>query len=296
MDDLADRWRILADGELLCIDAATGRTLWKVRWPEAGLHYFAHKCSLTSWTGAISGDAVFVLGGTGRLRSVNAQTGDVNWERAVPGLAEQMDEMKTKALEKQHFAAPSRHFCHALAVAGDRMLAPDGIGHCGLVGIETATGNVRWHVAERLLPTQTAMPLVVTIPDGTTLALAVGEGEVTAIDCWRVTATGLNHLWTSPPEWGATRFTPVGTVLGEHLCFRGKFAYQIVDLADGKRLARSYLSAPARMDEGHLLAVPGYFIPHPDTQHGDNKFYLFPDEPDATVGPLWQPPHARATT
>ncbi len=116
------------------------------------------------------------------------------------------------------------------------------------------------------------------------------------IGCWKVTATGLEHLWTTPKEWGATRFTPVGSVLGDHLCFRGKFAYQIVNLKNGKRLARSYLSAPARMDEGHLLAVPGLFIPHPDTQHGDNKFYPFPDRPGAKIGPLWQPPHPRATT
>ena len=130
-------------------------------------------------------------------------------------------------------------------------------------------------------------------PDAVLTAPATDHGQ---IGCWQVSESGLKHVWTTPPEWGAAKYTPVGTVLGDHFSFRGKFVYQIVRIADGQRIAKSYLSHPARMDEGHMLGVPGVFIPHPDTQHGDNKFYTLPDRPDATVGQLWQPPHPRATT
>jgi outer membrane protein assembly factor BamB len=364
-DDLIARWRIEADEELLCIDAATGRTLWRAQWPGEGLHYFDHKCSLTNWTGAVAGDRVCVLGGMGRLRAVDAQTGRELWAISVPGLTEQLTKLKERALKDKLFRAPSRSFCHALAVTEDLVLAPDSLDSCGIVAVELATGNVRWHAEGRLLPKETACPLVVRLPDGPTLALAVGDSRVTAIDCatgktawesdavgwnayqcvlagdrliaqamkraaleeeaerfprekiqewapdavlsapgrdhgqigcWRVTVSGLEKLWVTPPEWGATANTPVGAVLGEHLCFRGKFAYQIVDLKDGARLARSYLPTPARMDEGHMLALPGLFVPHPDSQHGQTKLFLFPDRRGAKVGAMWQPPHPHATT
>lgn len=363
--DLEARWRILADEELLCLDAATGRTLWKVRWPGEGLHYFDHKCSLTNWTGVVSGDAVYVLGGTGRLRAVDANTGRERWAISLPKLAKQLETLQARALQQQHLHAPTRSFCHALAAAGDLILAPDSLGDSGIIAIDRRSGEVRWHAEGRLLPKSVAAPLVVTLDDGPTLALAVGDGVVTAIDCrtgetawmsqevgrndfqavlagdrllaqamsreeleqeakrfpkeradewapqavrtapaedhgqigcWRVTAGGLQRLWTTPTEWGAAKFTPVGTVLGERFCFRGKFAYQILDLARGRRIARSYLSAPARMDEGHLLASGNLFLPHPDTQHGDTKLYPLPNQADAQVGPLWRPPHPTATT
>lgn len=364
MDDLRARWRIEADEQLLCLDATTGETLWKVDWPGEGLHYFDHKCSLTNWTGAIAGDLVCVLGGTGRLRAVDAKSGEERWAISVPGLSEQLGELREKFLTNRHLHAPTRSFCHALAVTGNLVLAPDNLGSCGIVGVELESGNVRWHVEGRILPTTAASPLVVEV-DGKTLAICVGDGFATAIDCatgeiawtseavgknafqavlagdrliaqamnsaglekenerypkekasdwapdavisapshdhgrigcWRITSEGLEELWIAPAEWGATQNTPVGAVLGERLCFRGKYAYQIVDIETGERIARSYLSVPARMDEGQLLALPGMFIPHPDTQHGTIKIYPFPDRGDAKVGPLWNPPHPHATT
>jgi len=36
--DLKRRWAIRADEQLVCIDAATGKTLWTVDWPGEGIN------------------------------------------------------------------------------------------------------------------------------------------------------------------------------------------------------------------------------------------------------------------
>jgi outer membrane protein assembly factor BamB len=361
--DLKRRWAISADEELICIDAASGRTLWTVRWPEEGLNFYDHKCSLTCFTGAAGNGRVYVIGGTGWVRALDAETGRQAWSVAVPGLAESLGKMKADALAKRSLDAPTRTFCKALTLAGDLVLAPDGYGACGVVALDAATGAVRWR-SKPLLPNGTAVPLVVEA-GGRRMALGVGNGVATAIDladgkvvwvsdevgqnenqcilvgdllvahamkepdrknealafpnekvqewapgavlsapgadfgqvgCWRVTTNGLERLWVTPKEWGAPCFTPVGTALGDLVCFRGKYAYQIVKIADGSRIASSYLSEPARMDEGHMMAMPGLFVPQPDSQHGDTKFYPFPARAGANVGPMWRPPHPTTTT
>ncbi|GDY11892.1 hypothetical protein LBMAG53_07700 [Planctomycetota bacterium] len=188
--DLKARWRISADEELLCLDAATGKTLWTARWPDEGLHFYDHKCCLTNWTPAVADGTVYVLGGTGRLRAVDAATGTVRWQIAVPGLADSLGKMKDEALKAKDLRAPTRSFCHAVATAADLVLVPDGNGPCGIVAIDAATGEVRWRAAQ-MLPGAAAMPLTF-IDAGKTFVVGVGSGKMTAID-----ATDGKVAWTS---------------------------------------------------------------------------------------------------
>lgn len=145
------RWGIRADEQLVCIDAATGRTLWRVDWPAEGINLFDHKCSLTNHTGVIADDKVYVFGAMGIVRCVDALAGKQLWSSRVPGYADFMDELLKKSIEQQILRAPTRSFCHALNVSGDVVLAPDGIGSCGIVALDAATGTVRWHVKGRIL-------------------------------------------------------------------------------------------------------------------------------------------------
>ena len=88
----------------------------------------------------------------------------------------------------------------------------------------------------------------------------------------------------------------MGSAAGDLVCFRGNYSYYIVRAATGERIASSHLTAPARFDEGHLLALPGVFVVHPDTQHGHTKMFLYPAKPGARIGAIWSPPHPHATT
>ena len=365
--DMRRRWAIDADEQLLCLDAATGRCLWTVTWPGEGLLVFSHKCGLTNHTGTVAeidGEGrVFVFGAMGIVRCVAAETGRVLWAAAVPGYSDYMAKLKAKALAARHLAAPTRSFCHGLNVSGTTVVAPDGIGSCGLVGLDGRTGKVLWRVAKVL--GKLATPMAFAAGGRHYVLAANGAGAITCIDaadgqvawqrtdaganesqtllagemllaratpaarlkeiatamkskkpqeidpgavvsapgsnfgqvaCWRLSADGARPAWTAPLEWGAPSMCPIGSAAGDLVCFRGNYSYYIVRAATGERIASSHLSAPARFDEGHLLALPGVFVVHPDTQHGHTKMYLYPAAAGAKIGPLWSPPHPHATT
>ncbi|KPK46895.1 MAG: hypothetical protein AMK72_09115 [Planctomycetes bacterium SM23_25] len=193
---LRDLWRIDADEVVLCIDAATGRTLWKTVFPGEGLALFDHKGSMTNHTPCAVEGRVYALGVTGRLRCLDAASGEVLWARPVPGFHEFMKRSKDESLAQRRVIAPGRSFTHALNWAGPAVLAPDSPGgrDAGLVGFDRATGRVRWHVKDVL--GACAAPL--RWPhDGKDYVIAVGS-SVTCIDpedgrtVWRLADVGHN--------------------------------------------------------------------------------------------------------
>jgi len=365
--DMRRRWSVLADEQLLCLDAATGKTLWTVTWPGEGLLVFSHKCGLTNHTGAVAdfgaGPRVFVFGAMGVVRCVDGATGEALWATPVPGYSESMSKLKGKSLEARHLSAPTRSFCHGLNVSGRTVLAPDGIGACGVVGLDAATGKVLWRVPKVLGKLATPMAWS---SGGTHYAIAVsGGGTITGIDaasgriawqceeagandgqplltgdlllaqmmgaeqrkelaeslkgkspqeidpgavvsapgsnfgqvaCWRLSPAGARKLWAAPESWGAPSMCPLGSALGELVCFRGNYSYYVVRAATGEQIASSHVTTPVRFDEGHLLALPGVFVLHPDSQHGQTKMFPLPARAGAKAGPIWHPPHPHATT
>jgi len=181
MDDLRARWAIHADEQLVCIDAATGRTLWRVTWPGEGINLYSHKCSLTNHTGVIAGGNVYVFGAMGVVRCVDVESGEVRWSAEVPGYRDYMQKFLAKCLETKNVWAPTRSFCHGLNVAGDTLLAPDGIGECGIVGLDMQTGEVRWRIDDRILG-KCATPMSWEHGGSHYVVAGAGNGKITAID------------------------------------------------------------------------------------------------------------------
>lgn len=200
MADMRRRWAILADEQLLCIDAATGRTLWTATWPGEGLLLFSHKCGLTNHTGAIADGRVFVFGTMGVVRCVDAETGKTRWRADVPGYSDYMKKLKAKALRDRHLAAPTRSFCHGLNVSGSVVVAPDGIGSCGLVGLDARTGRALWRVPKVLGKLATPMAwskdgrhyVVAANENGTIACIDAADGKV----AWRYDEAGANMSQT----------------------------------------------------------------------------------------------------
>ena len=197
-DDLRRRWAIHADEELMCLDAATGKTLWTVTWPGEGINLYDHKCSLTNHTGVIADGNVYVFGGLGIIRCVDAKTGAVRWSRKLPGYHDTMQAFLAKCLETKNVWAPTRSFCHGLNIAGDVLLAPDGIGECGVVGIDAQTGDVRWHVKDRILG-KCATPMSWTHNGKTYVIAGNSSGQITAVHAdsgevaWQYSEAGDNE-------------------------------------------------------------------------------------------------------
>ena len=77
------RW---SDGRLVGLSAADGRVVWRLDGPAGGVYNGRRTGSAVVWNPVYlhpSGDAVLALAG-GRLRSVDAATGTVGWDVAVP--------------------------------------------------------------------------------------------------------------------------------------------------------------------------------------------------------------------
>ena len=353
--DMRRRWSIDADEQLVCIDAATGRTLWTVTWPGEGINLFDHKCSLTNHTGAVADGKVFVFGALGIVRCVSADTGEVLWRTEVPGYSDYMRKFKADALAKRNIAAPTRSFLHGLSTGGAAVIAPDGIGACGLVGLDAASGKVLWrapgvlggHVTPPVWTKDGKAYVIAASNKGVVTCLRADDGTVAwkydkagavegtpllvgdllilprlteeerkalpkvepgdapatapgdnigRLACLALSPQGAEEKWVSPVEWGAPWYTPVGTASGDLICFRGNYRYHVVRAATGERIASTPLSAAVRWDEGTMMAVPGMFIPNPDSQHGNTKMFTIPAAAGAKCGPMWQPPHPPATT
>ncbi len=73
-------WALRADEVMLCLDAATGQTLWKSVMPNSG-RYGAGKGKRGGYTAWMCGGQgrVFVTGVDGQLRCLDADTGELQW-------------------------------------------------------------------------------------------------------------------------------------------------------------------------------------------------------------------------
>ncbi len=73
-------WARHCDDVVLCLDAATGQTLWKSVLPDVGLYEVGKgkRGAYTAWLCAGEG-RVFVTGSNGQLRCHNARTGEIEW-------------------------------------------------------------------------------------------------------------------------------------------------------------------------------------------------------------------------
>ncbi|MFW5750760.1 MAG: PQQ-binding-like beta-propeller repeat protein [Planctomycetota bacterium] len=75
---------VLADDVLVCIDAASGITLWERRFAQKGFNWadisgaHFHPCT--------DGERVYAVGSSGRIYAVDAVTGEPVWETVVPGM------------------------------------------------------------------------------------------------------------------------------------------------------------------------------------------------------------------
>jgi outer membrane protein assembly factor BamB len=119
--ELAGRERIL------CLDAATGKLLWKHEYdcPYAISYASGPRCTPT-----VSGGKVYALGAEGNLTCLDAETGRVTWAKDF----------------KKEYAAPTPlwGFCGHPLVEGDLLICLVGGEGSVAVAFDKATGAERW--------------------------------------------------------------------------------------------------------------------------------------------------------
>jgi outer membrane protein assembly factor BamB len=127
---------------VLCLDAATGKDLWRYRYAcDYGAHpTFTGGGRPQSRTGpratpAIDGDRVYTLGATGILLCLELKTGKKFWEQNL---------LKMAAID-----CPRHGYCACPLVVGDRIYVhPGGPGGKSVAALDKKDGRVVWQALD----------------------------------------------------------------------------------------------------------------------------------------------------
>jgi outer membrane protein assembly factor BamB len=124
---MREKWLVKADDVVVCIDAATGKTLWKNVFALKSMNQPSHKGGAANNTPCVGGGKVFAMGPGGTLYGIEIATGKVLWERTG---------MSAEGVVPWSGA---RNMCTAPVYAGDTLIMPD---HGTTIrGIDPATGK-----------------------------------------------------------------------------------------------------------------------------------------------------------
>lgn len=137
-----------ADDVMLCVDAASGRTIWKrVLGPSVNLQIMKSPARLHTSPCAFDG-RVYALGMTARVYCIDAETGKTIWQKGLPGLHERCEALRKEALTENKVL---KH----LPIAGKRgpghnLTYVDGIllvgAANGVYAYEGKSGKFLWKV------------------------------------------------------------------------------------------------------------------------------------------------------
>jgi outer membrane protein assembly factor BamB len=125
-------YREAGEEVVICLDAATGETLWEYRYEEE-----THPRHLSGYndgprsTPVIDGDRLFTVGVAGRLHALAKADGRVLWSRELWG-----DEWAGSFLVHGYSSSPVAY--------GGTVIVSVGGEHAGLIAFEQADGSPRW--------------------------------------------------------------------------------------------------------------------------------------------------------
>jgi outer membrane protein assembly factor BamB len=325
---------ITSDDIVVCMDAATGKTLWKAVVKGRGVNSQHHKGGPFDMSPACGNGNVFALGMSGWIYAFDAATGKPIWE--------------TKA---------ACDFSNALLVCGRVLVGPDASG--AWAGYDVETGKRLWTYGERNVSTYSRW-----VHQGREYLI----GRATVVRDDKKTASGVacldaqtgKEVWTlpvsvltggrglgpggitisgdlmllyvdtgagaaydpekdnAPPQEGTAiavyKLTPAarpelawqvkGGAHGESVpvVVQKKFVFaadlRVLDLATGKALGQGKGMAP--FNGGYMQAMEDLALTRGDGTHGRTEFGIFKIGPDggvrSLVEPFWVPPVGGSTT
>ena len=228
-DQRPESWTVDADDVVLCLDAETGKTLWKTAVPGSAISW--NLIRATPYIHPIVvGDRVYVRGCGGEAFCLELTTGEIVWRKGVgPGYAawtkarEQlragpvMPSGKTVPWISHSDSGSMSPFLTSAAMIGGTLVYEDGYRDgkepCfGLVGVDPANGELKWRVPAAVRSGASPQRWVV---DGRELVLA------TATDGFRCIEPGSGEvLWSFAEDCMAGKSTPA--ISGNWLLSQGK--------------------------------------------------------------------------
>lgn len=171
-EELARNFLLQADDLVTCLDAATGRLIWEVRFPLSAINLPWHKNGVNNLTPAYADGVVFVLGNRGFLRAIKVETGEVLWETTVVGYRKGTEPHVLRGLAAWETHDPSyarptdltRNFNTGVVAADGVVVVPSSVSGGGLVALSAETGAILWSKDWSLGNRST--PVIYQHPDG----------------------------------------------------------------------------------------------------------------------------------
>jgi outer membrane protein assembly factor BamB len=312
---VVNHFRTQADEVLVCMDAATGQTLWKTTFPQRGNNYQTHKHRGHFPVALVADGVVYQPGTTGRLYAVDADTGKLLWE--YPDAQPEAHVTTQKGIDCR---APS-----PVLVDGVVAFAASGRVH----GVDAKTGVKKWeqrlwHRASLLSWTGGGKSLIIASDrdhqnkqnfavaidssDGTvvwrqpveylidfTFPLLAGDlligyslnkenvkpGEndgLAILHAYKISADGLKPAWTTKPL--APIIDTIGMAIDEDYVYVSAAREAIcVKLATGEPVARVENVGGARTQTAFLAG--GRLFIQPEGRHGGQSFLMLAADANA---------------
>jgi len=194
-----DSRRISADDIVLCLDAETGKTVWKQVFEDNGVNIQAGKSpGYSGLTPCAIGKRIYALGTMMRIYCLDAKTGELVWETPTPRATEALEAAKQKALQEKRLAGHpylAKQGGKNLISAGGVLLVPV---QRDLLGVDGQTGDVLWTVAGALGGTATPTRwthagndyVIAANDEGTIRCIEPRSGKVT----WTIEDAGPNNV------------------------------------------------------------------------------------------------------
>lgn len=148
----AEKYTKLADDVLLCVEASTGRTLWKATFPKAGVNWQDHKTGPVNLSACVDDKAVYFTNTTGRVLSLDRITGKLLWTAHMPTAGD----VATKTPYTGNYHAYDDNFCQSPLLVGDTLLVPDH--QFTLYAFDRQTGKELWRKKDAVGRTVTPIP------------------------------------------------------------------------------------------------------------------------------------------
>jgi outer membrane protein assembly factor BamB len=233
--------RIKTLDRILCLDAATGRTLWRASWPAVG---FCLKAANHS-TPCVADGVVVVQSGMYMIYALDAATGAMRWSNADTFAASE----NFKNLRDSPEKVQARPVNQVSPLAADGVVMVLGLGKGGSalgLGLEVATGKVLWkapgasprqlwvHGGKTYFLSRTAAfepktgKVLWTLGDQKSrqdITVACEDYAVTQggeqLRCYRITPEKAEQIWVLP--WKGSTYMDGPVIHRDHLYAIGHF-------------------------------------------------------------------------
>lgn len=251
----------VAKDVILCLDLATGKTLWKKDWPGEPVGRTA------SSTPCVAGGRLYAVGSL-HLYAVNADAGKLLWSAPLPVKGPAASPIVTDgvlvvnagqliaydaATGKLLWTQPKSGGGNSSPVAwkcGDKTVVICN-GRGSLTGVDLHSGQLLWSTPSG----GDCTPAIV----GDTLAAQSSSAKV-GIFAGKLTASGFAPLWNFPYDPLRSQSSPL--ILGQHLYLMDDNVHWCFDLASGRqrwkeKATGSSITSPVFADGKIFLLVNG---------------------------------------